>query len=120
MSQYDRCHPLVSSGGLSLTFSRYLSTMSWPQLAHTFLPADGTELPVEAGEHADGVHGLLVLLVLVGDKRVSSRSMLVRCDSPSECGCSGEARLRSDTRTQHITARAARSRHFTRRKMGVN
>lgn len=61
-----------------LTFSRYLSRMSWPQLAHTFLPVDGTELAVEVGEHTEGVDGLL------GDERVSSRSMLDRCDSPSE------------------------------------
>lgn len=52
--------------------------MSWPQLAHTFLPVDGTELAVEVGEHTEGVDGLL------GDERVSSRSMLDRCDSPSE------------------------------------
>lgn len=58
--------------------------MSWPQLAHTFLPADGTELAVEVGEHTDGVDGLLLLLLVVGDERVSSRSMLDRCDSPSE------------------------------------
>lgn len=88
--------------------------MSWPQLAHTFLPADGTELAVEMGEHADGVEGLLLLpVVLVGDERVSSRSMLVRCDSPSECGCSGKGKARSDTRKQLSTACTAPSRHFT-------
>lgn len=65
--------------------------MSWPQLAHTFLPVDGTELAVEVGEHTDGVDGLL--LPLVGDERVSSRSMLDRCDSPSECGCRRDTRL---------------------------
>lgn len=63
------------SSGL-LTFSKYLSRISWPQLAHTFFPVDGTELVVEVGEHTEGVDGLL------GD--VSSRSMLDRCDSPSE------------------------------------
>lgn len=65
--------------------------MSCPQLAHTFLPADGTELAVEVGEHTDGVDGLLLLLV--GDERVSSLSILDRCNSPSECGCRREARL---------------------------
>lgn len=75
---------MCGRGLSSLTFSRYLSKMSWPQLAHTFLPADGTELAVEVGEHTDGVDGLLLLLLVVGDERVSSRSMLDRCDSPSE------------------------------------
>lgn len=59
-----------------LTFSKYRSRISWPQLAHTFFPVDGTELVLEVGEHTEGVDGLL------GD--VSSRSMLDRCDSPSE------------------------------------
>lgn len=83
--------------------------MSWPQLAHTFLPADGTELAVEVGEHTDGVDGLLLLLA--GDERVSSRSMLDRCDSPSECGCKEGGKAQSDprTRTQHITVHAART-----------
>lgn len=43
-----------------------------------FFPVDGTELAVEVGEHTDGVDGVL------GDERVSSRSMLDRWDSPSE------------------------------------
>lgn len=63
---------------MCLTFSRYLSRISWPQLAHTFFPVDGTELVVEVGEQTEGVDGVL------GDERVSSRSMLDRCDSPSE------------------------------------
>lgn len=62
--------------GPPLTFSRYRSRISWPQLAHTFFPVDGTELVLEVGEHTEGVDGLL------GD--VSSRSMVDRCDSPSE------------------------------------
>lgn len=61
-----------------LTFSRYLSRISCPQLAHVFFPVDGAELVVEVGEHTDGVDGVL------GAERVSSRSMLDRWDSPSE------------------------------------
>lgn len=90
--------------------------MSWPQLAHTFLPADGTELAVEVGEHTDGVEGLLLLLV--GEERVSSRSMLDRCDSPSECGCSKEARL-SQTHarsTSRFTLLAVAISHEDRRQ----
>lgn len=64
-----------------LTFSKYLSRISRPQLAHTFFPVDGTELVVEVGEHTEGVDGVL------GDERVSSRSMLDRWDSPSEWDC---------------------------------
>lgn len=36
---------------------------------------------VEVGEHTEGVDGVL------GDERVSSRSMLDRCDSPSDWDC---------------------------------
>lgn len=61
-----------------VTFSKYLSRISRPQLAHTFLPVDGTELMVEVGEHTEGVDGVL------GDERVSSRSMLDLWDSASE------------------------------------
>lgn len=61
-----------------LTFSKYLSRISRPQLAHRFFPVDGTELVVEVGEHTEGVDGVL------GEERVSSRSMLDRWDSPSE------------------------------------
>lgn len=57
--------------------SKYLSRISSPQLAHRFFPSDATEL-LEVGEHTEGVEGLL------GDERVSSRSMLDRWDSPSE------------------------------------
>lgn len=61
------------------TFSRYLSNISRPQLAHTFFPVDGTEETVEVGEQMDGVEGGL------GEERVSSFSILDLCDSPSEC-----------------------------------
>lgn len=83
--QINKTHPekKMSAGGFSrrvsgLTFSKYLSRISWPQLAHRFFPVDGTELTVEVGEHTEGVDGVL------GDERVSSRSMLDRWDSPSE------------------------------------
>lgn len=69
---------VIEERGRPLTLSRYLSRISRPQLAHTFFPVDGTELVVEMGEHTEGVDGLL------GDERVSSRSMLDRWDSPSE------------------------------------
>lgn len=69
---------LIQMLGSRLTFSKYLSRISRPQLAHTFFPVDGTELLVEVGEHTEGVDGVL------GDERVSSRSMLDRWDSPSE------------------------------------
>lgn len=82
--------------GPPLTFSKYLSRISWPQLAHTFLPVDGTELAVEVGEHTEGVDGLL------GD--VSSRSMLDRCDSPSEWDCKRRQEQSSEAQ------KAARSR----------
>ena len=60
------------------TLSKYLSTISRPQLAHVlFFPADCSEPAVEVGEQPDGVDAGL-------GEDPSSRSMADRWDSPSE------------------------------------
>lgn len=71
----------------------YLSRISWPQLAQTFFPSDGTELAVEIGEHTEGLEGLL------GGEWVSSGSMLDRWDSPSEWDCKRASAQLSNTHT---------------------
>lgn len=60
------------------TLRRYLSSISKPQLAHTFFPVEGTEETVDVGEQMEGVDGGL------GEERVSSLSIVDRWDSPSE------------------------------------
>lgn len=77
---------------LVLTLSRYLSRISWPQLAHMFLPVEVevAELAVEVGEHTEGVDGEL------GAERGSSRSMVDLWDSPSDWDCT-QGRTHSGT-----------------------
>lgn len=67
------------------TLSRYRSRISRPQLAHTFLPVDGTDEAeaLDVGEQMDGVDGGL------GEQRGSSFSITDLWDSPSEWDCTG-------------------------------
>lgn len=68
-----------------LTFSRYRSRISSPQLEQTFLPADGVEEEEDGGEQTDGVEGVL------GAERASSFSRAPGRGSPSGCDC-GQSR----------------------------